>query len=108
MSSKQVGQWSSSERTAGELLTSSHLPWVPEGGAVDDLGSVASSMQPGVEPAQGRLPLHPPLGPPSCDSILCCLSGWIQEPQRVQVAREDSGKPPATPPTTATVSVFIV
>lgn len=108
-SSKQVGQWSGTERAAGELLSSSYLPRVPEGGAVDDLGSVASPVQPGVQPAQGRLPLHPPLGPPGCGCVLCRLGGWVQEPQRVQIALEDPGKPPATPSAAAADGgVFVV
>lgn len=78
-SSKQVGQWPGSERTAGEILTPAHLPGVSEGGAVDDLGSVSPSVQPGVQPAQGRLPLHAPFGlPAAADRILCCLSWWVQ------------------------------
>lgn len=96
VSTEQVGQWAGSERASGELLRSSHLPRVPEGGAVDDLGSVASSMQPGVQSAQGRLPLYPPFGPPGRHCVLCWLGGWVEESQWVQVAREYSGKPPAT------------
>ena len=62
--SKQVGQWSGAEGSAGQLLPSPHLPCVPEGGAVDDLSPVAPSVQPGVQSAQRRLPLYAPFSLP--------------------------------------------
>lgn len=77
-SSKQVGQWSGSERTAGHILSSPNLPSVPEGGTVDDLGSVAPPVQPGIQPAQRRLPLHAPFGLPAADCLLCRLRWRVQ------------------------------
>ena len=106
-SSKQVGQRPGAEGSAGQLLPSPHLPRVPEGGAVDDLSPVAPSVQPGVQPAQRWLPLNAPFSLPG---VLRRLGWGAQQPQRVQVALEDSGKPPATPPsgTTAAIRVFAV
>lgn len=79
-SSKQIGQRSCSERAAGEVLRFPHLFGVLEGSAVDDLGSVSPPVEPGVQPAQGRLPLNAPLGPLARSRV---LGGRVQEPQRV-------------------------
>lgn len=93
-SSKQIGQRSCSERAAGKILPLSHLFGVLEGSAVDDLGSVSPPMEPSVQPAQGRLPLNAPLAPLARRRVLGRLGRRVEESQRVEVSRKDSGEAP--------------
>lgn len=89
---KQVGERPGLKGAGGGGVLPLYLPGLPEGGAVDDLGSEASTVQPRVDPAQRRLPVNALAL--SCPAPLPCVAApgrRVQKPQGVEAGLENSG-----------------